>query len=205
MLKDILIKSAELLNRDDIINELLNQNNIQNSSLQNDILRLISYYNYTIKNLCQNYFPIEATDIISSDKNRKIYYTSFSFEPLKILSVTSNEKFHFYQESTTHILVPSQNKIYEVKYTYLPEQITDLNSKEKLPRNINEKIIIYGIISEFLASKNMLEESKFWNNKFMLEIYKSRVNSNKRLKATFKLWAKKNFIYFLSFQMMNQS
>ena len=56
MLKDILIKSAELLNRDDIINELTNKPNNLNPAIQNDICRLISYYNYTVKTLCEKYF-----------------------------------------------------------------------------------------------------------------------------------------------------
>ena len=90
MLKDILIKSAELLNRDDIIDSLNNPTGDTNTSLQNDICRLISYYNFILKSLCENYFPIEITDTISSNKNRKIYYNSFSHEPLKIISVKSN-------------------------------------------------------------------------------------------------------------------
>ena len=74
MLKDILIKSAELLNRDDIICELNNKNETTNNSLKNDIYRLINYYNYTIQNLFEHYFFITKTDIITSDKNRKIFY-----------------------------------------------------------------------------------------------------------------------------------
>ena len=187
MLKDILIKSAELLGRDDIIAELNNPTNQTNNSLQNDIARLVSYYNFIVQNLCENYFQIEYTDKIKSNKDRKIYLTSFSYEPLKIISIKEDNLYKFFTSNSTHILVPNANKIYEVNYTYIPDQILDINSREILPKNLSQKIICYGIVSEFLASKNMFNESTFWHNKFMFEIYKSKTNSNKRLKATFKL------------------
>ena len=187
MLKDILIKSAELLGRDDIIAELNNPSNQTNNSLQNDIARLISYYNFIVQNLCENYFQIECIDKIKSNKDRKIYLSSFSYQPLKILSIKDENTSRFFTLNSTHILVPNPNTIYEVNYSYVPDQILDLNSCEILPKNLPQKIVCYGIVSEFLASKNLYDESVFWNNKFMFEIYKTKTNSNKRLKATFKL------------------
>ena len=188
MLKDILIKSAELLGRDDIIAELNNPTNQTNNSLQNDILRLISYYNFVVQNLCENYFQIEHTDTLKSNKDRKIYLSSLSFQPSKILSVKKENSNQFFSTYSTYILVPNSSVIYNINYSYIPDQILDINSKEILPKNLSQKIVCYGIVSEFLACKNLFNESVFWNNKFMFEIYKSKTNSNKRLKATFKLW-----------------
>ena len=187
MLKDILIKSAELLNRDDIINEINNPSQSENLILKNDIHRLVSYFNYTIQFLCEKFFPLETIDIICSDKNRKIYYNSFSFEPIKIVSIESDNRLYNFSEHSTYITTPTQDKIYKIKYNYLPSNITNLDENYSLPNNINKKIICYGIVSEFLASKNQYEESTYWYNKYMFEIYKSKTNSNKRMKATFTL------------------
>ena len=64
MLKDIILKTAELINRDDITEQLKSQTQTNSNSTQNDILRLISYYNYTIEKLCENYFTIQNTQNI---------------------------------------------------------------------------------------------------------------------------------------------
>ena len=159
MLKDILIKSAELLNRDDIINEVNNPSQSENTALKNDIYRLISYFNYTVQFLCENFFPLETTDSISSDKNRKIYYSCFTYQPLKIISAESKERLYNFSEHSTYIMVPFQEQIFKIKYNYLPSPAKNLNEKYCLPLKINQKIIAYGITSEFLASKNLFEES----------------------------------------------
>lgn len=185
MIKDILIKTAELLNRDDIINELNSQTPSTSQALQNDILRLISYYNYTIETLCENYFNMTNTQTIISDKNRKISFLNFNYEPTKILSVKYHEKFVFFSEYAKYITVPESKTPYEVTYKFLPDRVTDINSNEEIPCNLNSKIICYGIASEFLASKNQFSQAEYWNNKFMLEIFKSKTTLDRKLKRTF--------------------
>ena len=188
MLKDILIKSAELLNRDDIVNELSLKNNFtQNTMLENDILRLIHYYNYTIECLCEKYFSLEFTDEVTSDKNRKIYYEYLSLEPIKIISVSLNNKNCYFFESSNYITVPNSNCTYNVKYSYVPKPILEISSKEHKINGVSNNLICYGIVSEFFASKNMFEESNYWHNKFMFEIFKSKTKLNKKMKATFTI------------------
>ena len=186
MLKNILIKTAEILNRDDIISEL-NSENSNSSELQNDIFRLISYYNFTIEKLCENYFSISHTQSIHSDKNRKISFLNFKYQPLRIYSVTKNNKKVFHSEFSKYILVPEACCNYEISYTYLPDHLTNLNDKVELPRGISTKMICYGIASEFLACKNNIDKSEYWNNKFMLEIFKSKTSRERKLKQNFFL------------------
>ncbi len=185
MLKDILLKTAELINRDDLIEGLNNDKNSQ--SIQNDIFRLISYYNYTLETLCENYFNLSNKQIISSDNNRKINYFNFTYKPLKILSVTKNNKTVFFSEYAKYITVPEENTVYEITYKFLPERLTSLEDKTNLPHGITERIICYGIASEFLASKNQYDKAEYWNNKFMFEIFKSKTSRDRKLKPTFTI------------------
>ena len=187
MLKDILIKAAELINRDDIINDLRSTNQSCSQATQNDILRLISYYNYTMEKICENYFVIKNSQNLYSDKNRKISFLNLTFEPLKIISVYRNQRPVFFSEYSKYITVPESNSLYEIVYKYLPDQITDLNQKINLPLGVTKKILAYGIASEFLASKNQIDQAEYWNNKFMLEIFKSKTSKNRRLRKTFFL------------------
>ena len=188
MLKDVLIKTAELINRDDIREELKSQTPSNSTSIQNDIYRLISYYNYTVEKLCENYFNIKHTQFIYSDKNRKINYLNFTFEPIKILSVSKNGRPLFFSEYSKYLTVPEANVCYEITYKYLPDTIKNLNDNITLPKGVTIKTICYGMASEFLASKNQITQAEYWNNKFMLEIFKSKTSKDRKIKQTFVIW-----------------
>lgn len=187
MLKDILLKTAELINRDDIITELNSDSTSHPTLIENDILRMISYFNYTMETLCDNYFNITNSQVLYSDKNRKISFLNFTYEPTKIEKVTKNEKPVFYSEYVKYLSVPQAETSYEVTYKFLPEPINNLESNVTLPKGVTTKIICYGIASQFLASKNLTEQAEFWNNKFMLEIFKSKTSKNRKIKQTFIL------------------
>ena len=184
MLKDILLKTAELINRDDII-EALNNKQTPSQSIQNDIYRLISYFNYTLETLCENYFNLTNTQTISSDRNKKINYLNFYKKPLKIIKVLKNNRPVFFLENSKYLTVPEANVSYEITYKFIPEKIVELDSAVNLPFGVSERIICYGIASEFLASKNQLEKSEYWNNKFMFEIFKSKTSKDRKVKQTF--------------------
>lgn len=191
MLKDILIKTSELINRDDIIMELKSNVETTSESLRLDISRLISYYNYTIEKLCREYFKLTKSQVLTSDSFRKISILNLDYEPIKILKITSNGNEVSFSEYTNYILVPASNKEYEVYYSYLPDIISDLKAKPILPNGVSEKIVCYGIASEFLASKNLMIQSDYWDNKFMLEIFKSKNIADKKLKQRFIIWKPK--------------
>lgn len=191
MLKNFLIKCAMLLNRDDIIVALQNTNDIsdiENEQIRNDILRLINYFNYTFSSLCENYLEITHTQPISSDSNKNIYYYKFDFAPLKILYIYDEfnnvVNFKIYSD---HILLSESNKTYFVNYKYLPPEISTLDSELKIS-DILKKILCYGVVSEFLASKNLFNESEFWKTKFLNEIFKVRNKRERRFKSTFCKW-----------------
>ena len=185
MLKDILLKTSELINRDDLI-EGLGKNLFENSqSIQNDISRLISYYNHTIETLCENYFNLTNSQKILSNRDKKISFLNFSYEPTKILTVKKNEKPVYFSIYSKYITVPEENAIFEITYNYLPDRVTNLNDKLNIPKGITEKTICYGIASEFLASKNQITQAEYWNNKFMFEIFKSKTTQDRKLKQTF--------------------
>ena len=186
MLKDILLKTAELINRDDLI-EALKTQDTTSQSIQNDIFRLISYYNYTMETLCENYYNLKHSQIITSNKNKKISYLNFTYEPTKIIKVTKNGRPVFFSEYSKYITVPNENSEYEITYKFLPDRLTDLNQKIDLPYGVTRKIICYGIAYEFLASKNQTSQAEHWKNRFMFEIFKSKTNQDRRLKPTFSL------------------
>lgn len=187
MLKDILIKTSELINRDDIINELKSKIEGKSDSLKMDISRMVSYYNYTIEKLCKDYFPMITSQKLYSDNYRKIGLLNLEYQPVKINKVLSNSNEVFFSEFSSYLLVPKINTEYEIIYSYLPEKINNLEDETILPKGVTEKTICYGIASEFLASKNLMSQSEYWNDKFMLEIFKAKTSRDRKLKQRFVL------------------
>lgn len=189
MLKNIIIKCAELLNRDDIIDAIQTADDvsdIQNKQIQNDVTRLIHYYNFTLHAACENYLNLTSTETLESDQNKKIYFYQFDFMPVRILDVRDEGgKCMLFEVSTCFILTTSPNKLYKVTYKYIPPAIESLSEKTQFPENLSEKTLVYGIISEFLASKNQYSQSEFWRNKFLQDLFKLNIQKERRLKSTF--------------------
>ena len=81
-------------------------------------------------------------------------------------------------------MLSESNKTYFVNYKYLPPEISTLDSELKISDTL-KKILCYGVVSEFLASKNLFNESEFWKTKFLNEIFKVRNKRERRFKSTF--------------------
>lgn len=188
MLKDYLKKCAIVLNRDDILNAISSFNTvseIDNNQIKNDVLRLISYFNFTVKTICEDYFDLTDTDSFVSDENGRVYFYNFAFAPIKILEVLdNNKKINFFSHPDyVDLKIPLSN--FTITYKYLPDDKTDLSEEVGLPKILSDRIIIYGMVSEFLASKNQFSESEYWKNKFLYELFKFKVKKERRLKSTF--------------------
>ena len=78
-----------------------------------------------------------------------------------------------------------QSTEYCIEYDYIPNELTDLTDEVQLPVYLNQKVICYGVVSEFLASKDQFDKSEFWKNKFLYEVFKIRIKKERRLRPTF--------------------
>ena len=77
MLKHLLIKTAEIINRNDIISCLKTTNSIDeisDSSLQNEVCKLKNFYNFTVSSIYENYLDLTYTEKVKSDSEKKIHY-----------------------------------------------------------------------------------------------------------------------------------
>lgn len=189
MLKNILIKTAELINRDDIISNLKKHDSLDeltNESVASDVCKLISYCNYILNDIFENYYYLNKSEEISSDENNRIYYSQFQSTPTKIISVKTISNINtLYSINSTFITTNAPNQNFIVNYNYIPNELKIFNDDLNIPYNLNIKTICYGIASEFLASKDQFEKSEFWKNKYLYEIFKSKIKKERRFKSTF--------------------
>ena len=188
MLKHILIKCSEIINRDDLsktLKEVNSINEITNEFVQNDITRMISYYNFIVNNVFEHYIKLENSETLRSDENNRIYYSNFKFKPVKILSVKNSSNSHtLFSVHSNFINTNCPDHEFNISYNYTPNNLSDLTDLIDISQ-LNEKIIIYGVASEFLASKDQFDKSEFWKNKFLFEIFKLKTKKERRFKSTF--------------------
>ncbi len=189
MLKDTLILCAELINRDDICDALINANaveDIENNQVRNDVTRLIHFYNFSLNAACENYLNLVSTEFIKSDSNGKIHYYNFDYEAVRILEVLDEcGKRVMFTTKLNYLLVNSPNKLYSVSYKYLPATIKNLTDKTNMPKCLPEKTLVYAIVSEFLASKSQFNQSDYFRDKFLTEMFKIKSKKERQLKSTF--------------------
>lgn len=186
MFKNFLITCAEMLNREDILNELYKFDTVENvQSNQNDILRLIHYYNHTAAAVFEHYIELITSETVSSNNLSEIEYCKLSYEPIKIIEVT-DEIGHELKFTTTpfFIKILHPNKLCKVTYHFTPAEIKDFSDPITIPKKV-QRAIAYAVVSEFLASKELFKESVFWKDKFTNELFKLKQKKERRLKSTF--------------------
>lgn len=192
MLKNILIKCAELLNRNDIVKSLKSVekiDSIPDETLKSDVYRLVNYFNYTSNTLFENYFELTHSEQLNSNNSNVINYSNFEYTPVKILSVKDmNGNENVATVLSSHILTNKARETYVIVYAYIPHELKNLSDEITFPERLS-KIICYGVVSEFFACKNCYDQSEFWKNKFMYEIFKFKTKKERRVKSTFNLWA----------------
>ncbi len=189
MLKNFLIQCAELLNRNDIIYELKihsSVNEIKEQSIQNDILRLISFYNYINSSVFDKYLELIKTEIITTNSEGKIYFSMLSKTPIKIIKIDNTYSLKF-MTYPNYIVTNHTNKELKITYQYLPKEATNLSDNLFTDDKNIINTITYGVISEFLASKSLFNESEFWKNRFLYNLFNLKTNKNRFIKASFVL------------------
>ena len=189
MLKKILIKTAELINRDDIyslLNKINSIDEISNQTISNDVNKMISYCNYILSDIFENYIYLNKSEELNSDENNRVYYSNFKSIPTKIISVkTLTNLSTLFLTNSTFITTNAPNQNYLINYNYLPNELKSFNDSLEIPINLNIKTICYGIASEFLASKDQFDKSEFWKNRYLYEIFKLKIKKERRVKSTF--------------------
>ena len=194
MLKKILIKCTQFLGRDDLsdtLNNIDDVDQIENSNVQNDILRLINFFNYTTNYICENYLDLSFSETFKTDSEGKIYFYNFYFSPVRILNVVSKSgKRVVFEITPSYMALKSANSEFFVTYKYTPNECLKLTDKPELPPDFNVEIICYGVVSEFLAAKGQYAESEFWKKKFLNRLFRSKIHKERRLKSTFLKWNK---------------
>lgn len=190
MLKDTLLKCSLLLDRDDLYQELsLNEKieNLSNSQIKSDVLKLINCYNFISNFIYENYIDLICSNLVMSDNNKKIYFNMLEYKPIKIISAEKSNRNEYFSVFANRIEVNSANAKYNVKYKYVPHEVYELDEEVFYKQGLSDDIVVMGMAAKFLASKGKFNESEYWNDKFMFKLFNLSSKKERRLKPHFKI------------------
>lgn len=132
----------------------------------NKINTLLGCVNDTIQSLAILYFPLKREEVVTSS-NGVYSFTLFSKTLLEIIKVVDNRlKF-----SVNYAMFPdyfeSKAGSLLVSYTYLPQEIGNLNSKMEVVENkVTARMVALGVVSRYYLMVGMYQDANNWNEMF---------------------------------------
>lgn len=163
--KDILLLTATILNRKDLVS-------FYNLNVSDDYLKsqedsdiLLSSYNILMEEIASETLKLTHLEKLQVD-NGVLSYSKFKYNPISIISVKNNEN----QDVNCKIL-PTEIKLNEnevfCEYSYIPSLKGLEDDCEIVGTFIPKTTVAYGIATEFCLIKGMFEEAGVWHQKYV--------------------------------------
>ena len=184
--KEILILTAKMLGEKQIVNLLTNQTCDDLQTVTEDKDMLLSCYNATTEELALEYLPLEFCEEFNGVTDNKIYFSSFSKRPLKIISVcgVSGNKLQ-YKIINDYIFVESKNV--KVTYEYRPAMQTEKDEAVFSDNVIGPFTLCYGIASLYCLQKGRHSDAEGFFDRYFSAI-KSRIAEKRKIIIPARSW-----------------
>lgn len=136
---------------------------------QREIDLLVDCVNLTNSNIATNYIHLIKTKDVYNGTGT-IQYSKITNEMIyNIISVTTKlgTKIDFNVRSEG---IETKMGDVRITYSYFP---SDVNLEDKIlsyPTKVNERIFVFGVISEYYYAKGVFDEAQIWEEKFKLEM-----------------------------------
>jgi len=145
---------------------------IENESLnelqQKEIKHLVNCVNLTISNIASNYFKLYNIVEVVND-NGIIPYSKISnnaiFDIVGVKNSTGKQSFVLKQNGLSTV----KGKL-TIRYTYFPEDVDYDDVVNYFPVKVSERVIVYGVLSEYLFIKGLFDEALVWEERFKTEM-----------------------------------
>lgn len=125
--------------------------------------RLIDCTNTIYQELTEQYIELKTKEKIEVCDG-KIYYATFSKRIKDILSINKNDIKQEYKLYPTYLEIDIKGEV-EIKYTYLPTELT-LDNELILPPPYTENMLAMGISSEYFYRSGLVDEAIFYKNRY---------------------------------------
>lgn len=164
--KDIVKKVAVFLDRKDIIEYLQTGATENYLSVLEDVNLLQNCYNVVGEEIASLYYRFKATEKFSPNLDGIIKLADFSNNPLAIISV-KDDKGSKVNAKILPTEIITDLKTVTVEYYYVPsyKKLDDISDFQGT--TITDRILCYGILTEYYLIKGGFEEANLWHGKYI--------------------------------------
>lgn len=181
MLQDLIYLSSFYLNLDDVSDYLTSLADETPLDKPDDVDKLISLANLTIRKVVREFAPLYAEESVTSNANCEISYSNLTKDVCNIKSVSTADglsaTFRVFPE---FIKVGYPNQSYFVNYSFYPDELDDLTDDLVLPIGVTKEAIAFGICAEYLTISGMFDEADVFEDKFKKSLADGLINQRER-------------------------
>lgn len=166
--KNIAKSVASLVNNEEVVTALQSESTIP-SSVQSDIDLIVNCINLTLTNIASNYVRLYACKEVTS-VSKLIQYSDLCDNTINdIVSIKTK-----WGEPVPFTVTPTgivvKNGVFDVKFTYFPESVGLNDTIVDFKTKINDMVIIYGAVSEYLYAKGVYDDAVIWEDRFKTQL-----------------------------------
>ncbi len=177
--KNILKLVSSLLNRKDLVKYFEDSSCDDYERIKEDVESLITAYNLVADEVATTYQKLVFTEEFVVEKGR-LTYDKFKFSPLSILSV-KNLKGKDVSCKILHTEIKTNEDKLIVEYSYTPDKKGLLDECDFSKSQIKERVLAYGIATEFCLIKGMYEEGALWHDKYTTSLKNALSNKKSQI------------------------
>ncbi len=183
--KDILINTAILLGREDIIDYFGEQARIGEETYP-DVLFLIKIIGLVVSELSGTYFPLVYRQDVSFS-NGEFAYSELEKKAVKIIDVCDclGNKVNYVEDVEQIRLVDknSGSTKLTIVYQYLPEEYYEDSEIDYKEKDIPARVIAYGVAAEYCISKSMFEQAVMHHKRYTFALQEIKSPKNVKIKG----------------------
>jgi len=173
--KDIVKKVLILLQNDALSTKLSTDGAEFTISENKEINLIVNSINLTQQKIATNYVNLYDTVKVTNTSDLLSYSKITSKHIFNIISVKNSigEKLHFVAQPTG---IVTNKGVIVIKYSYFPNDVTVSDNMTCFETQVNERIFVYGALSEYLFVKGNFDEAQMWEEKFNNELKQFQIS-----------------------------
>ena len=182
--KEIIEKTATLLNKGDVVKYLKTGATENYSRVLEDVEILVGCYNVIQEEIASSYYKFKKVEKFSPE-NGVIKLDRFSSNPFAIIAIKDEKGCKLDAK-----ILPTEikvNKTAVIEYYYIPNYKNLEDICNFTGTSVSARTLCYGIMTEYLLIKGSFEEAGTWHSKYVDAINLLALNG-KRLKVKGRVW-----------------
>ena len=179
--KDIIKKSAELLNLKKVSDYLGDENAEGDTETLAAVNKLTGLTNLVLNELSLSYLPMKEREEMTVTDG-KISFSSLSKTPYRVLNV-----FDIYGETAFYTLTSTGVKVSVpkavIEYAYIPSNYGLSDVVGYTETEISSRLIAYALCAEYLVTVSAFSEAVMWRKRFTEELEELVVPKSRTMKS----------------------